>query len=239
MAHLEFALGDLQREIQWVSDFGKRFLEADSLSRLQQLKADLGALHTSGEEGRWENPKPIVTRPTNQYAKGHGAEVWGEVSSTWDLKRIGKTAVLELTGIASTRVSIMRTHEGKAERIAFWRMEIGDEKAPGCYFHSHVEGDNDDLPFPGWLEIPRLPGLLPTPPCAVEFVLAELFQAEWEQHVSQALPALQGWAALQRRRMDGIFRWQLETLETASQSVPWSALKRSKPTTALVEAIRG
>lgn len=241
MAQLEFKLGDLEREIEFIAAFAKNFITAESPNRLAQFKARLGALHSAGG-GRWSLTEPIVTIPTNQYSKGRGQDVWGEVSSTWDLKRKGgkQSNILALSGIASSRVSIMRARDGQAERMALWRMEIGDENAPGPYFHVHVEGDTAAIPFPDWLEVPRLPGLLPTPPIALEFTLGELFQGKWAQHVSQSLPAIQGWGALQKARLEALFEWQLKTLTDPDElAVPWSRLKRAKPTPALVQAIRG
>lgn len=241
MAQLEFHRGDLEREVQLISDIAKKFLTPESPSRLTQLKAQLAPLHASGG-GRWAISEPIVSLATNNYAKGHGTKVWAEVSSTWELARKGgrKSNVLIVSGLASTRVSVVQSTNGDSERIALWRMEIGDDKSPGSYFHVHVQGADASLPFPSWLEVPRLPGHLCTPAVALEFVLGELFQDEWAQHVSQSLDPIQNWGALQKRRLEAYFNWQLATLaDPDGLTVPWSALKRAQPTTTLIDGIRG
>lgn len=241
MPQLVFQMGELQREIEAIKDFASKYLAAESFERLDRLKYQLGPLTEAGG-GNWSVPRaePIRTRPIHIHGEGHGPEVWGELSSTWDLKRVGRTRSLRLAGIASACVSIMRLVEGVPERLAMWRMEIGDEASPGCYFHTQVLGDEGHGPFPDWLSVPRLPGLVPTPASALEFLLGELLQNEWARLTSQSRGPLELWSAVQLRRLSGLFDWHRRVLEgRAGTVVPWTAMKLAKPDAELVRSLGG
>lgn len=243
MSKLEFNVAELEHEIEDIRDFASKFLAPEAATRLEQLRYQLAPLRDAGG-GSWTiaQDQPLATRQTNQYNKGRGEQVWGEVTAVWELTRVGgrRSNVVALSGIASSRVCIVRSRNGETESVAAWRMEIGDEKSPGCHFHIQLVGAGDEGVFPSWLPVPRLPGFLPTPASALEFVLGELFQDEWIEHVSQSRPTIQSWAALQRRRMQGVMQWQLAEIESKDDlGVPWSLLKRAKPTANLVEAVRG
>jgi hypothetical protein len=241
MPQLVFQTAELQREIEAIKEFASKYLAAESFERLDRLKYQLGPLTEAGG-GNWSVPieEPIVTRPVHLHGAGRGPQVWGEVSATWDFERVGRTRSLRLAGIASTRVSIMRIVEGVPERVAMWRMEIGDEASPGCYFHTHVLGDVAHGPFPDWLIVPRLPGLVPTPASALEFLLSELLQEEWARLTSQSRGPLELWSAVQMRRLSGLVEWHRRVLEGRPGSVvPWTALKLAKPDAELVQSLGG
>ena len=121
---------------------------------------------------------------------GGGAEdVIGEITSSWaispwtdkSLKRGTLVPIFRLTGNASIRVRILRENAVNAEvtELAMWRMELGAEESPGCFFHIQVLGHKETPPFPASLSVPRLPALAFTPMAALEFLLGELFQAAW------------------------------------------------------------
>jgi hypothetical protein len=236
MADLEFRVGDLERELEAIKELASKFLAPEAPGRLDQFRYQLRALVAAGG-GSWSIPldEPVATKPTRGYGGAH--DVWAEVTATWDLKRVPKTQLVRLSGIASTRVSLFRQTEHGAERLAMWRMEIGRDESPGCYFHTHVLGDTDELPYPAWLPV-RFAGLIPTPAAALEFVLAELWQLEWTQYASRSTGGGQLWARLQKQRLAALFAWHTRVVgEEGDQVIPWTALKRAKPDAILVRAL--
>lgn len=114
--------------------------------------------------------------------------------------------------------------------LAMWRVELGGDHAPGCYFHIQVLGEDGriDPPFPHSLSVPRLPALIFTPMAALEFVIAELFQDEWKQQVARETPAIQMWRSIQQKRLRNLFAWKYELASTSSGS-PWAAIKYTTP----------
>jgi hypothetical protein len=240
MASLEFSAGALARELEAIKELGgSRFLAPETPGRLDQLKYQLPPLVES-KGGKWFIPldQPLKTRATSSH--GGGPELWAELSAKWELKRVGNTQIVRLSGIASVRVGLWREANPTPERVAMWRMEIGDERSPGCYFHTQILGDAPHVPYPNWLSVPRLMGFIPTPAVALEFVLAELFQEEWAEHTSQATRATLNWAGIQRPRLAAMFNWHGRVLgEEGDFAVPWTALKSAKPDIILVKALVG
>ena len=110
-----------------------------------------------------------------------------------------------------------------------WRAEVGDAASPGCHFHVQIAGDKEDPPFPKALDVPRLPGFFVTPATVVEYVLGELFQREWLEHLATRGADLNRWWPIQQRRLCAVLQWQLDVVRDASGSSPWATLKRQKP----------
>ncbi len=79
--------------------------------------------------------------------------------------------------------------------------------------------------------------MLFTPMDALEFVLAELFQDDWAQHVAKENDAIRNWAGCQKDRLIKLLRWQQDRLEKNSGS-PWTALKAAKPHASLLTGVR-
>ncbi len=239
MAQLEFRVASLEMELDAMKEMGRKYFDPSALARLDQLRYQLKALFQEGE-GRWTIPpdEPIRTKATNEYNKGYGESVWADVTCVWDLRRVPRTQTVRLVGIASSKVSLFRLREGNSERIAMWRMEVGDEASPGTYFHTQILGDRAEIPYPEWLPVPRLLGFLPTPATALEFALAELFQEQWAQHTSQMTGQTQLWAGIQRQRMTALFEWHKRILgDEGERVVPWTSFKKAKPDATLVAAL--
>jgi hypothetical protein len=239
MAQLEFRVANLEMELEAMKEMGRRYLDPSAPTRLDRLRYQLKTIFQEGR-GRWSIPadEPICTKATNQYNKGHGESVWAEVTSVWELRRIRRTQTVQLVDIASSKVSLLRLRDGNSERVAMWRMEVGNEGSPGTHFHTHVLGDSAEIPYPDWLPVPRLLGLLPTPATALEFALAELFQEEWSQHTSQMTGHTELWAGIQKQRMTALFEWHKRILgDEGEQVVPWTSLKKAKPDATLVAAL--
>ena len=78
-----------------------------------------------------------------------------------------------------------------------WRVELGADDAPGCYFHTQILGDREESPFPKSVPIPRLPSPFVTPMAAVEFVLGELFQDKWQEEARRTRDPQRRWRSIQ------------------------------------------
>jgi hypothetical protein len=99
---------------------------------------------------------------------------------------------------------IERTEQG-IEQLAMWRVEVGDDASPGCHFHTQIEGERNNPPYPRSLSVPRLPTLLVTPMAALEFLLAEMFQSRWQQHAAEESAEMQRWKPIQKQRLLKLF----------------------------------
>jgi hypothetical protein len=156
---------------------------------------------TKISQGQYENSSPLAQRRGQH-------KVFGEITSTWTIapsdpratsRTLAKT--FTVTGNASVRIRLVEPNsDSDGRELAMWRVELGDEYAPGCYFHIQVLGEDGRIepPFPHSLSVPRLPALVFTPMAALEFVIAELFQYEWKQHAAQETPAMQIWKSIQQ-----------------------------------------
>jgi hypothetical protein len=241
MLALQLLVAELEQEIDALSRFARPFLDPEGPTKLERFKGQLRPMLNAGG-GFWSIPKndPIRSAPTNKYSRGHGDQVWAEVSCKWELRRVERTQALLMTGIASTRIELLRRRENEMESLGMWRMEVGDEKSPGCYFHAQIMGQDDRPPFPTWLAIPRLPSLILTPASSIEFALSELFQDAWLEATRQKRDDLDLWGALQKQRMHSWLAWQQRIVDAHAFGVlPWTNLKRAKPDEELISAVRG
>jgi hypothetical protein len=90
----------------------------------------------------------------------------------------------------------------------------------------HLERDNP--PFPRSLPVRRLPTIVVTPPAAVEFFLAEMFESRWQKHAAAETADMQRWKPIQNRRLLSLFEWQKRRIQGCIGS-PWTAVKSYKP----------
>ena len=109
-----------------------------------------------------------------------------------------------------------------------WRLELGADDSPGCYFHVQILGDSNDTPFPSSIPIPRLPSLFVTPMSVIEYVLGEIYQDEWAQETARRTDDLLHWRRLQQQRLQCLFTWYQDKTQ-GSLSSPWMNLKSAKP----------
>lgn len=245
---LRFEFVECLREIQAIQDLARRFLPPASLECLRQFMVDLRNIQGSGTRkiGTWQirQDRPVLTKPSRgNYERDGGGRhhVRAEITSIWEIEPVWEPGQRKrvpprefaIAGKASTKVRLLEvprdndTATSSAE-IAMWRMEIANFDSPGCYFHTQVLGELEVGPFPKTLSVPRLPGLVATPPAVLEFVLDELFQEGWLQEVQGKTSGRQMWNPIQKRRLEALFNWQLRQLE-ASTDTPWAVLKRGKP----------
>ena len=148
------------------------------------------------------------------------------MSWTWEISPLRPKAkpkagpvAFDVSGIASAKIQIRKATDENADVLATWKVELGAVDSPGCYFHSHIAGD---------LSIPRIPSLFVTPMAALEFLLGELFQDQWAEHVSNDRPDVQFWRSTQKNSLVQVLDWKRKKIESGVGS-PWIALKRAKP----------
>ena len=228
MAGFCFKIADLEREIIAMEALGKRFLEKSSA--LEDFLTELQIIGGK-PKGKEYNLKLqcLHTRPSNKYEAGGrrgGEKIHAVISGTWDLRPLDKGEI-EFCGIASTRIELYASDDPET-RLAMWRLELGDEKSPGCYVHAQILGDSADPPFPKSLPIPRLPSLFVTPMSTIEFVLGELFQDKWAKATASNAKHVQNWRALQKKWLQQLFSWYQDQIERMGSS-SWIALKEAKP----------
>lgn len=244
MADLIFAFEEILEEVRSLSRIGAEFLTAETQDIV--IPAAL-ALLESIRTARPQNPRPwLVTaeRPIRtinsvgeyEFGNREGAlTVFGELSFIWEIscpREAGPRSRLQknfvLSGKSSSRIRIVAKREDEEEQVAMWRFEVGDAASPGCHFHTQIEGESLEPPFPHSLSVPRLPSILVTPMAALEFLLAELFQGRWQRHAGQETAEMQRWKPIQRNRLLKLLHWHSQHIQACIGS-PWSALKAQKP----------
>jgi hypothetical protein len=244
MSELEFAFQDVLDELDAVSLVAEPFIAPESQKVLAELRGGLKsfASEATARSFDWGIPaeRPLRTRVSEGEYEEHSRgslRIMAEITSVWTIKQVrdgGKKALaarFTLAGKTSTMVRI-RPSEGETE-VAMWRMEVGDARSPGCHFHVQVLGEADAVPFPKSLSVPRLPAIHATPPAVIEFVMGELFQENWDKHVTARSVHVKRWAPIQRQRLEKLLTWQLKVVRENSLGSPWISLKRGKPEASL------
>jgi hypothetical protein len=253
VSDLEFDFQDTIAEVDALQKIIEPFCQPGSVAVLQELSSTLQSIRDTPSDAHFywgiRESRPFLTavsRGEYQSDDQGALNVFAEITSTWTIRRVPprkrslRAATFLLTGNASTRVRFHRqpTEQAAATKLAMWRAEVGDAASPGCHFHVQIAGDSADPPFPKSLDVPRLPGLLVTPPSVVEYVVGELFQEQWLKHIARRGADLNRWWPIQQRRLGAVLGWQLNVVEKAAGS-PWTTLKKAKPHPALfVEARR-
>ena len=210
---------------------GEEFFESRTLWTLKDLLRDLQSI---GERRKKEKLALWSFNAFTQYqaistrlvARRGSRKIHAVISGTWDLRPLEKREI-EFCGIASTRIELYASDDPD-KRLAMWRLELGAEDSPGCYFHAQILGDSDKPPFPEFVPIPRLPSLFVTPMSAVEFVLGELFQDKWPEVTASGDPEVKNWRALQKKWLQSLFSWYRREMEKTDFS-SWITLKKAKP----------
>lgn len=110
-------------------------------------------------------------------------------------------------------------------------MEIASHSSsgPGSFFHAQMLGESQDDMFPEWLDVPRFPIPLFSPPAVIEFVLAELFQDRWKRDAFRTKGLMETWISIQKPRLQSILAWQQSNLAGIRGVSPWSKLKSISP----------
>jgi hypothetical protein len=241
MSELQFSFKELIDEIESFDHLASRFVALGSQHVLPQFKSALQSYRDQPTETMlsWQissnDPlKTIVSEGEYESGSKRGSHrVVAEIDALWEIARIPATKkkapaiYFKLVGVASTRVRLFCEANPIRREIGMWRMEIGDTKSPGCHFHVQILGENANEPFPKSLCVPRLAGLIITPMAVTEFVLAEIFQTQWPEHIGYSTPHLLRWAPIQRKRLNKLFDWNLSLLREGGS--PWTTIKQKKP----------
>ena len=219
----------------------RRCLATDGQGVLTALQNDLQRIgETTTDHVQELELRPLRTGPTRDYEPGSrsgGLEIYSRIRGMWELRsigRVGPARKIAFVGKASAVIELWpvsclwrEEHEG-SERLAMWRIELGTDDAPGCYFHTQILGDCDQSPFPKTVPIPRLPSPFVTPMAAVEFALGELFQDKWQEEARLSRDPHRRWRSIQQRRWSNLLTWQ-NHLVTRPTSSPWVDVKHAKP----------
>jgi hypothetical protein len=244
MADLIFSFQEMLDEVQAMARIGAEFLTRET----QEI--EIPNLVTVLENIRVARPRtatawaisterPIRTVDSvGEYELGErrGAHtVFGELSFVWEIMcpeergpRSRAQNRFVLCGLSSTRMRVCERSNGGQRELAMWRFEIGNDSSPGCHFHTQIEGERVDPPYPRSLSIPRLPAVAITPMAALEFLLAETFQSRWRRHAAAETADMQRWKPIQKQRLKRLFEWEVQCIDACIGS-PWTAFKAHKP----------
>jgi hypothetical protein len=234
---LQFSFKDFRDEIQAITALAKPLLTRKAFATLERFEKTVGQLgHLPVDRPRDLEVSGVRTRPSaGEYEKGHrrGKVISAELSSKWEIKPVGSTGkkkprpCFRLVGLASTCISI---RDESDQILARWHVDVADQRSPGCHFHVQVAQEDDGLPFPAWLPVPRFPSLLVTPMAALDFVLGELFQDRWLKRTSESIPHAHRWRKIQRKRWLDLLGWHRERIEEARETCsPWISIKNARP----------
>jgi hypothetical protein len=239
---VQFSFQEMLVEVNAFAGLAEDFIAAGSKHVLSRFRGQLENYRNSAtrEAFDWEIPEsdPLTTIGTKDYEPGGGGQRFlvAQISAKWRIKKEPspkksmQAHFFSVTGLASTRIRLkcVGRNNQPSEEIGMWRMEIGDPKHPGCFFHSQILGESNDFPFPHSLPIPRLPSIIMTPASVAEFVFAELFQDSWGPSAALRVPHLNRWAPIQKERLKRLLDWKIQLL-TKSSGSPWSSLKAAQP----------
>lgn len=222
------------------------FLRDDSIPILWELHSNLQELQSySGPVQLVVKPdRPIITRiSSGEYEKGRNRKgrysIYAELCFVWELRPLAKQSSqkgrrrVQVSGLASTVTKLYKSENESSSKIAHWRLEFGDNDSPGSYFHAQIpetlnKSRSHDM-WPKWLPVPRIPVPPFTPMLALEYVLGEIFQDEWSDHLNQISDRniVGQWYNIQRKRLKRYYEWQQEEVDGSAS--PLIALKEAKP----------
>jgi len=235
---LVFPFKDLLMECEVIKVFAKHFLDAKTVSLIDEARGNLESIKTRGSTmttTRWSIPadRPLCTvlsegdsKPDKKGAfHGHG-----EFSFVWEIRPLDESpwrgrSHFVLDGLASTVVSMV---DKSKKCLAQWTVDVGDHQSPGIHFHTQVKKFGS-APFPDSLDVPRLPALPMSPFFVLETAIGELFQDKWRRHAGSESDDARRWRGLHEPRLKRFFTWQIERLGSSSGGSPWMALKRARP----------
>ena len=237
---LDFSIREFLSEIAALEAITSSFTARESAGVLARLRIALENVRTQRNNAvtKWGIPENEPFRTTvshGQYERDGNGEhnVFAEISSVWEVgphgnrEAGGASKRFRLYGIASSRVRLLRRDQNGDEEVAMWRMEIGDDNAPGCRFHVQVLGERAEIPFPHSISVPRLPSIMVSPMSVIEYVVGELFQDEWPREASRGGASMDLWRSIQTERFIRLMNWQRAAVQTNVGS-PWLSLKMAE-----------
>jgi len=172
----------------------------------------------------WTRPSPGKYEPSN----GGGKIVVGGCSWIWQLKKVDSKHAA-VAGIVSLKISLselVTTESGdKHKALCEWNFDIGDHSHPGALVHTQVCSVNGDGHL---LSVPRFPSVILAPTDALDFLLGELFQEEWQKEAASVLDKSPKLARRMRMRLVNFLQEQANYLANAP-GLAVHALKVWKP----------
>lgn len=244
---LLFSYRETLREIELASQYFRKYAESETLAALDEWYQKLRAFKQSarrGDQTSWQIPlerplRTIVSEGKYQAGDLGALKIRGTVSAIWQIQHVGRHGsvprndeVFRLIDDGSTLVKVVKVNDdGEETCVAAWRFDVGVALSPGFHFHSKIETWPDapqgaeQIYFPRTLDVPRFPSVLFFPLDALEFLLGELFLADWPPY-----------AAAEHARV-GFFEFQIKRLKnllggwgfTSTSVPPLLTLRRHKP----------
>ena len=166
--HLYFTFQEFIEEIDAILEIANRFIE--SKYALEELKTQLqnireaapGKTYTLSIKDQGQALQTIASKGEYEPGRRRGDEhVFARITSLWQIQPIGQHGSkysqrrkFVVAGNASTRIELFRAGfaQGRKDQlVAMWRMELGTDDSPGCFFHVQVLGQDKDRkrpPFP-------------------------------------------------------------------------------------------
>lgn len=251
---LRFEVSDLATEVELMRRMSEKFLLEEASEILRGVKEQIDTLRyrTHDTTIAVDANRPIRTRHCNGgYERNNGGtykDLFGELLFKWEFpplgnggSRLATKRQVEVIGIASSVARLRINICGEKIAIASWRMEFGDSASPGAFFHAQIPdtlgkpsqggGCSRQQMWPTWLPVPRFPIPAMTPMLALEFIIAEIFQERWPQHLASGGYEVEHWRSLQSRRFVAYFNWQRKNVESSVKGSPILATKEAKPVT--------
>lgn len=243
---LKFGFSSIVEEIEAMRVLSKDFMSTGtSLQSLKHCEDSLKAIWNGGPAATpqiWEIPQSENEYTTIQTRFNDGSHeagertaknIFGRLSFKWSLEfprpPRRRPPAFVLKDIASISISLHSEDDGVENCIAKWNFDMGDHQSPGCHFHCQVSLEDGQY-FRPPLSIPRLPILFVTPMDALDFLLGELFQEKWYEHMNQSvLRYSKRWQIASSTRLTNLLNWHLEEAAPIRSRCPWPHLKKSKP----------
>lgn len=235
-----FKYQDILDELDAVSKAAGKLLAPSASHIIAQTVNALEGSRLRDTKYTWELTSPIISARSNgqHHPKSSGAyELEGRLSYIWEIlpEKTGKKTRAQtfiVHGKVSTKIELvgkLRCSGASDEVLAAWRFEIGDRNAPGAFFHSQIEWHVPKRIHGSDCDVPRFASLLMTPGECLDFLLGELFQAEWPVAQQAHSAELRRWAANQKLRMSNLLDETKTAIHNSSGVSPWMALKKWKP----------
>jgi hypothetical protein len=234
---LLFRYGEMTQQIRAFGTVASKYLQRGEEAKFEALASRLEYVRSAKKASYpwgWERETPLRTEPSlGNYevsGKGHYDWVYAEICAIWEIGH-EDAEHFRLKGNASTLIRLRDMEDEDADDLARWRLEIGSHDSPGSIFHAHILADDDqpDPPFPKALSVPRFPAFPMTPMASVEFVLGELFQHEWVDHLRKTNTSFGMWRASQEKFLNRFLQWQQGTIASGTGTSPLMALKIERP----------
>jgi hypothetical protein len=231
---MKFKIADLQRQMNEIAEIASEYLDRGSKEKLKDAARNVKFI-SKQPTGKWQIDRsdPIKTIPSWGACEkdGKGKDLQGWMSFVWGMKR-GRNGIVELNGKASTVITIheiekngrsYRLKHAESEWLQRWNIDVvTDEGAPGPAIHAQIS-NRANVP------VPRLPSILFTPADCLDFLLGELFQENWEEHLAGHSHTA-SFAVSQQDRMQRLLKEHDSRLQDRGRLSAWTNFKKGRPT---------